>query len=68
MIVDTPECINCGEMGRVEVKSEEWLKWIAPDRPKIQEVFRDYTPEIREQILTGIHPKCWDKMFGEVPV
>jgi len=68
MIVDTPVCINCNETGQVKVKSEDWYVWMRFDRPKIQDVFRDYTKEIREQILTGIHPECWEKMFGEVPV
>ena len=75
MLVDTPKCINCNEIGHVIVKSEEWRVWMGfdrpmmgSDRPMIQDVFRDYTPEIREQILTGIHPECWDEMFGEVPI
>ena len=31
----------------------------------IQDIFPNLEPEYRELFVSGICPKCWDKMFGE---
>lgn len=36
-----------------------------PDRPYIQDVFPDLTPEQREFINTGYTQADWDRMFPE---
>lgn len=31
----------------------------------IQDAFPDLLAPAREQIMSGIHPKCWIEIFGE---
>ena len=70
MIVQTPQCINCGQIGYVEdVKEKDYKVWIEIDksiRPKIQDLFPYLNADQREQIMTGTHPACWNQMFNGI--
>lgn len=59
----TAPCPVCGTDGRVLVQVDDFLRWSSRDRPLIQDCFPTLTREQREQVLTGIHPSCWDKLF-----
>jgi len=30
-----------------------------------QDAFKSLTIPLREQIISGVHPKCWDEMWGQ---
>jgi hypothetical protein len=60
-IIFTKPCIHCGDTGMVAVPREQVIKYI--DRAHAQEAFPDMSIELREQIISGTHPKCWDEMF-----
>ena len=30
-----------------------------------QQAFPELPTEIREQLISGTHPKCWDEMFSD---
>jgi hypothetical protein len=32
---------------------------------KVQDAFPTLSPALREQIITGTHPACWDEIFGD---
>jgi len=70
MIVQTPQCINCGQIGYVEdVKEKDYKVWIEIDksiRPKIQDLFPYLNADQREQLMTGTHPACWNQMFNGI--
>ena len=70
MIVQTPQCINCGQIGYIEdVKEKDYKVWIEIDksiRPKIQDLFPYLNADQREQIMTGTHPACWNQMFNGI--
>lgn len=50
----------CSKEGFVEVSSEGYM---ARKRGAlIQEAFFDLDKSLREQILSGTHPQCWESM------
>ena len=56
----TPVCFMCNKEGFVEVSSEGYMA-----RTKgslIQDAFPDLDKSLREQIVSGTHPKCWESM------
>ena len=61
-MVNTPTCGMCGEQGVVEVPAVGFLEW---NFGKLaQEAFPDLNVALREQIISGTHPKCWEQMTG----
>ena len=67
MLVQTPQCISCGQIGYVDnVKEKDYKIWMSKDRPKIQDIFPYLNADQREQIMTGTHPACWNQMFNGV--
>jgi len=61
-MVTTPTCGMCGEQGVVEVPAVGVLEWNFGKH--IQDAFPDLDIAIREQLISGTHPKCWDEMTG----
>ena len=57
----TKKCSHCGKGGIVMLDEEQLFKWLSGSL--IQEAFPSLTPPIREQIMTGMHPECWAKIF-----
>ena len=61
-VVETPQCGICKEAGMVEITLQEYLCWEMG--MLIQDAMPDVSPELREQLKTGTHPKCYKKMLG----
>jgi hypothetical protein len=61
-MVETPRCGMCGKQGVVEVPAVGFLEWNFGKH--IQDAFPDLDIAIREQMISGTHPKCWDEMTG----
>lgn len=61
-MVETPICGMCGEGGVVEVPAVGFLQWNFG--MLVQEAFPDLDVSIREQMISGTHPKCWNAMTG----
>ena len=60
ILMRTPTCVMCSKEGFVEVSSEGYM---ARKRGAlIQEAFFDLDKSLREQIISGTHPKCWESM------
>lgn len=57
----TKRCMFCGKDGNVEVTLEHYEMLVEPDRPHIQDIMPEVPAEIREQIISGTHPACWDE-------
>jgi hypothetical protein len=60
VLMRTPMCSICSKGGFVEVSSEGYTA-----RKKgalIQEAFSELDKSLREQIVSGTHPKCWESM------
>jgi len=61
--VDTNPCIMCGKTSKVKMLVHHYLEWqngglidrVCPEMPK----------EIRELLISGTHPECWDKLYAD---
>ena len=60
----TGNCVQCGEEVTLEMTLIEYLVARSPNRPAIQEIWPDKTPDEREFLKSGICGKCWANMFG----
>lgn len=60
--VVTKTCPKCGKPGEITVTKEGleryWNGW------SVQDAFPTLRPALREQILTGYHPECWELTFA----
>jgi hypothetical protein len=62
----TKKCIVCGKRGKVYV-DEEAVQKLRDGGPGtyIQDAMPDLSAGLREQIISGTHPKCWDVLMTE---
>ena len=56
-------CPFCGKDHTVEVSLAGYIEWERGEL--IQNAMPDLTPTEREQLISGLFPKCQAKMFGE---
>ena len=59
MIYATKKCVWCGQTGIVGVDENELFAYLRGN--PAQESFKSLTIELREQIISGTHPECWDR-------
>jgi hypothetical protein len=57
-------CFHCSERGYVKVKTPDLFDYLER-RKHVHKAFPYLDAGQREQIMTGIHPACWDVMFPE---
>jgi len=65
--VVTPQCYQCGEEGEIGLTAEELIgyeQWQQDNDSYIQDCMPTLPKELREQLITGTHPKCWEEMFN----
>ena len=55
-------CSWCGKDGIVEVPAVGFFA--RQLGAAIQDAYPDLDKSLREQLMTGYHPACWDEMFG----
>ena len=60
--LETRRCRICNETGTVTVETDQLEDY--NNGAMIQNAFPDLSPGEREQLMTGIHPDCWDKTFA----
>lgn len=63
----TVYCTVCKEEHTLLVNIDDWFMFGMPNRPHIQDIFPYLTPAEREMLITGICPKCWQKLFPPEP-
>lgn len=61
--VKTKRCPHCLNSGEVEVPIDGYNAWVAGEY--IQAALPTTAADIREQLISGFHPDCWKKVFGE---
>lgn len=61
--VETSPCMVCGQHGTVDVPEDGLNEWIHKG-VHIQDALPGVDRSIREQLLTGTHPECWQEMFS----
>ena len=63
---ETKSCTVCHKTSKVALQKASFIRW--RDGEHVQNVWPEMTPDERELLITGTHPKCWDEMFGKAPV
>lgn len=59
-----PPCPLCHKRGKVTVNAVEYLKWQSDPDSYIQDAMPSANADTREQLISGTHPECWNKLFG----
>lgn len=62
--VKTRPCPYCTLTGTVTVDAMGLSLWRDQGWP-IQQALGEYSPDVREQIMSGFHSVCWDEAFSE---
>ena len=60
----TKPCPYCGTISKVAVPESGLRQWKSGTR--IQDALPMLTTDEREILMSGVCPKCWDEVFGEV--
>lgn len=61
--IETPKCFRCGDSGVVEVPMAGFLR--RQLGALIQDAYPELSVGLREQIMSGTHPDCWQEVFGD---
>ena len=61
--VTCPQCFVCGRQSHMRVPVEQRLAHI--DGAHVQDAYPDMSMQDREQLISGTHPVCWDRMFAD---
>lgn len=62
--ITTRTCGWCSKQGTVQVMEDDFWSW--KNKTKLaQEAFPYLSAPLREQVITGTHPECWNEMFGD---
>ena len=64
--VTTKQCVHCGQTGTVMVERRAYQEFTQTPRHLrrlVQDIFPDHSKEEREQLMTGVHPECFEEMF-----
>jgi hypothetical protein len=56
-------CCVCGKDACVTVDRTKFDRWYNGEH--IQNVWPEMSPDVREMMISGTHPKCWEELFNE---
>jgi hypothetical protein len=60
--VTSPECQVCHQIGYIDAPEEGVERWKKGEL--IQSALPMLTANEREQLVSGLHPRCWDALMG----
>jgi len=63
MIVRCKQCCVCGKSADIEVDNRGYIKW--SNGMLVQDAFPEMPSGIRELLISGTHPECWEELFSE---
>lgn len=63
IVVIDRHCLLCGRPSSVEVPAHQYEEYQRGS--KVQHAFPDIPADQREVIISGVHPRCFDKAFKE---
>ena len=63
MTFTTLPCTVCGLTSEVDLDPAKFARWKGGEH--VQNVWPEWSPDARELLITGTHPKCWDEIFNE---
>lgn len=56
------ECSVCGKVIDISMTFEQYQKW-KYKKDLVQNIFPELSKGLREVLISGICPECWEKMF-----
>ena len=59
----TRRCPVCLKTGTIMVDENELFSYLRGNY--VQEAFKSLTIPLREQIISGVHPACWEQLWGQ---
>ena len=57
-------CGFCNTNYEIEMTQVQLNELLSPHRRHIQDIIPELAPEKRELFISGMCPKCWDKLFN----
>ena len=60
----TVPCSFCHAEYPIQMTQGQFDELQSPHRRHIQDIMPELAPEMRELFISGMCPKCWDKLFG----
>lgn len=60
----TVPCSFCNDKYAIEMTAAQFNELQSPHRRHIQDIIPELAPEMRELFISGMCPKCWDKLFS----
>jgi hypothetical protein len=60
--IETKRCTHCGELGELQVSSDGLS--LRNAGALMQDAFPELSAPLREQLISGTHPACWERMFS----
>jgi hypothetical protein len=61
-------CMHCKVFTPILLDGSDYWAFFVVGVKKVQEVFPYLTADQRDHLLNGIHPECYDIMFGKDPI
>lgn len=61
-LITTRRCMVCGDDGTLELPVDGIAKY--EGGAFVQDAFPELPKDLREQIISGTHPQCWNDLFG----
>ena len=58
-------CAMCGATVVIPVKEKDYLTFMSPNRPYVQDIFPYLTPAERELLISHTCEACWNSLFPE---
>lgn len=59
----TKDCPSCKKHGTLTIWEHDYTRYL--NGANAQDAFPDLLAPIREQIISGTHPECWNKIFKD---
>lgn len=56
------KCVKCGELVEIPITEGDYEEWKGSGE-LVQQKFSDLSTDHREMLISGICPKCWNKLF-----
>lgn len=60
----TRRCCVCGEGGELDLPPAGLHAW--SDGAYVQDAFPNLPADLREQLVSGTHPACWDELYADL--
>lgn len=59
----TRRCPVCFKTGTIMVDENELFSYLRGNY--VRDAFKSLSVPLREQVISGVHPECWEQMFGQ---